>query len=130
MESDAMWKILIDRQKEEEAYRKTDSNERLQKAITQQMYGSQDEIYEPGDSVLFKENGKDRWSGPSKVTSVEGSKVRVIHSRYERTVAKCRVQPLEIKRYIDETEDNESVELDGEELKSYLQKIRDHVSSK
>jgi hypothetical protein len=27
-------------------------------------------------------------------------------------------------------EDNESVELDGEELKSYLQKIRDHISSK
>ena len=27
-------------------------------------------------------------------------------------------------------EDNESVELDGEELKSYLQKIRDHIDNK
>ena len=32
--------------------------------------------------------------------------------------------------YTMKEEDNETVELDGEELKSYLQKIRDHVSSK
>ncbi|MAW83231.1 MAG: hypothetical protein CL832_02120 [Crocinitomicaceae bacterium] len=32
--------------------------------------------------------------------------------------------------YTMKEEDNESVELDGEELKSYLQKIRDHISSK
>ena len=54
VESDVMRKILTDRQKAEEVYRKIDSNERLQKAMTQQTYGFQDEVYKPGDSVLFK----------------------------------------------------------------------------
>ena len=36
--------------------------------------------------MLFKEEGIDRWSGPGKVTGMEGSKVRLVHSGYDRTV--------------------------------------------
>ena len=65
--------------------------------------------------MLYKEEGKERWAGPAKVTGIEGNKVRVIDSGYNRTVPKCRVMPVEIKRdvVIDEaasTDEEEQVE--------------------
>ena len=100
VDSDAVRKLLIYRQKAEEIYRQIDSSERIQKAMAQQSYGYQDSIYKAGDSVFYKEEGKDRWAGPAKVTGVEGNKVRVIHSGYDRTVPKCRVMPAEERQDI------------------------------
>ena len=119
IESDAVRKLLSYRQQAEEIYRKVDSSERLQKAMAQQTYGYQDEVYQPGDSVFYKEEGKDRWAGPAKVTGVEGNKVRVIHSGYDRTVPKCRVMPTEVRKdvVIDEAADDEEADKDEEEDK-------------
>ena len=115
VESDKFRNIFIKRQEAENLYRKIDSNERLQKAITQQTYGYQDEHYEPGELVLFKEEQTNRWSGPAKVTGVEGNKVRVIHSGYDRTIPKCRVQPYESKRFkVDEEKDQTKLESEAE----------------
>ena len=43
-------------------YRKIDSNERIQKALSQQTYGYIDETYNMGDVVLFKEVNTEKMS--------------------------------------------------------------------
>ena len=77
---------LLSRQKAEQLYRLIDSNERLQKTWAQKTSGAVNVIYTPGDIVLFKEKDKSKWSGPAKVTDVDGSKIRMIYGGYERTV--------------------------------------------
>ena len=52
--------------------------------------------------MLFKEDGKSRWSGPGKVTGMEGNKVRIIQSGYDRTVPTCRVIPYKDEKYLEE----------------------------
>ena len=98
LESDCFRKELINRQRAEDLYRNIDANERLQKCLSQRTYGYSDNKYKEGDEVLFKEEDKGRWSGPAKVTGMEGSKVRIIHAGYDRTVPSCRVIPFEDKR--------------------------------
>ena len=109
VESDNFRSEFINRQKAEELFRKYDSNERIQKILAQRTYGYSDQKYQEGQMVLFKEEGKNRWSGPGKVTGMEGSKVRIIHAGYDRTVPSCRVMPFK-----DELEviDNNSEYLD------------------
>ena len=92
-ESDVFRKEFVNRQKAETEYRKVDANERIQKALAQQTYGYADMAYSVGDAVFFLEDGKSKWSGPGKVTGVEGTKIRLIHSGYDRTVPNCRVIP-------------------------------------
>ena len=86
---DMFRKEFVTRQKAEEIFRKTDASERLQKAMKKQTYGYNDFQYNEGDSVLFKEDGKDRWSGPGKVN---GNKIRIVFGGFERTVPACRLQ--------------------------------------
>ena len=55
------------------------------------------------DLILYKEDDRNRWSGPAKVTGCEGNKVRVVHAGYDRTVPLCRVIPfVEEKHLADE----------------------------
>ena len=95
VESDRFRNDLINRQRAEELFRKFDSNERIKKLLTQRTYGYGDQKFSEGELILFKEEGKNRWSGPAKVTGTEGNKVRIIHSGYDRTVPICRVIPYE-----------------------------------
>ena len=74
VESDCFRKELINRQKSEDLYRKIDANSRIQKVLAQKTYGYTDNSYQSGDLVLFKENEKNRWSGPAQVTGMEGVK--------------------------------------------------------
>ena len=50
--------------------------------------------------MIFKEEGKEKWSGPAKVTSTEGNKIRIVHNGYERTVPACNVMPYNQERYV------------------------------
>ena len=93
IESDTFRKEFINRQKAEETFRQYDANERIQKVLAQRAYGYDDIKYSEGEKVLFKEEGKNRWTGPGKVTGMEGSKVRIVHAGYDRTVPACRVIP-------------------------------------
>ena len=52
----------------EDIFRKVDSNERIQKALAKQTHGYNNHKYYEGDEVFFKEKGKDKWSGPAKVS--------------------------------------------------------------
>lgn len=120
VESDKFRLDFINRQKAEEIYRKIDSNERIQKALSQQTYGYIDETYNMGDVVLFKEVNTEKWSGPARVTGIDGSKVRVNYAGYERTVHKARVQPFNSEKSIiddnnkDTDEKNNDDEIDAE----------------
>ena len=80
----------------EECFRKIDANKRIQKRLAQQTHGYVDSKYHEGEKVFFKEQGKEKWSGPAKVTGEEGSKVRIIHAGYDRTVPKYRVIPAKL----------------------------------
>ena len=104
VESDVFRREFINRQKAEELFRKYDSNERIQKILAQNTYGYSDQKYQEGEMVYFKEEGKNRWSGPAKVTGMEGSKVRIIHAGYDRTVPACRVIPY--KRELEIVDDD------------------------
>ena len=53
VESDWFREELSRRQRAEELYRKIDSNERLQKLMSQATSGATDAVYYPGDQVLF-----------------------------------------------------------------------------
>ena len=99
-ESDEIRRQFAYRLEAEENYRKIDSNQRIKKALVQQIQGYNDYKYFEGDAVFFKEEGKDKWSGPAKVTGQEGSKVRIIHAGYSRTVPACRVLPVDQEKVI------------------------------
>ena len=63
---------------------------------------------------FFKEEGKDKWSGPAKVTGQEGSKIRIIHAGYDRTVPACRVIPKFPDKVIVEEDPNSSYGIEEE----------------
>ena len=105
VESDVFRRELINRQRSEELYRKIDANARIQKALAQQAHGYLDHKYSAGDMIIFKEDGKNRWTGPAKVTGTENSKVRIIHAGYDRTVPACRVLPFKEEKHEDESEE-------------------------
>ena len=109
-ESDSFRRELVNRQKAEELYRKIDASERIQKCLAQKTYGYSDNKYSEGDKVLFKENDKGRWSGPGKVTGMEGNKVRIIHAGYDRTVPTCRVMPFNDEKDIIEENDERTID--------------------
>ena len=49
---------------------------------------------------MFKEEGTDKWSGPGKVVGKEGTKIKISHMGYYRTVLACRVMPYQNKKYV------------------------------
>ena len=121
-ESDSFRREFVNRQYAEELYRKVDSNARLQKCLIQRTYGYADNKYSEGDAVLFKENDVGRWSGPAKVTGMEGTKVRIIHAGFDRTVPTCRVMPHDDeKEIVDENDVGEELIVEVSEDKSIIE---------
>ena len=136
-ESDVFRKEFVNRQKTETEYRKVDANERIQKVLAQQTYGYADIAYSVGDLVFFLEDGKSKWSGPGKVTGVEGSKVRLIHSGYDRTVPNCRVIPATSERTVidndeetkdDETKDEETMSVETKDDEPHTEEEEEEVA--
>ena len=113
-ESDSFRRAFGNRQLAEELYRKVDSNERIQKALAQNTQGYSDHRYSEGEQVLFKEDGKSRWSSPGQVTGMEGNKVRIIQAGYDRTVPACRVIPFKNEKYLEEEETDVEAENEDE----------------
>ena len=105
VESDSFRREFINRQRSEELYRKLDADDIIQKILAQRSYGYRDQRYSEGEQVLFKEKYKGRWYGPVKVTEMEGSKVRIIHAGYDRTVPACNVIPF--REEFEKKEDDE-----------------------
>ena len=114
VESDWFREEMSKRQRAEEIYRKVDSNERLQKLMTQRLTGAADAIYYPGDEVLFKEKDKSKWSGPAKVTNVVGNKVRMIFGGYERTVSSIDVAHFKDEKSIIKTKETDKKAMENQ----------------
>ena len=77
-ESGQFRKHFIQRQLFEDDFRKIDASERIQKALGQKAYGYADEHYDPGGEVLFKEDDKEKWTGPGKVTAMKKIKLFIL----------------------------------------------------
>ena len=116
-ESDALRRDFINRQRAEELFRKIDLNERIQKTMAGQVQGYVDASYMEGELVLYKEKNSEKWTGPGKVTGVEGSKVRIIHMVHDRTVPKKDVIPFQSKQYEVEENTIPSTGLEGQARK-------------
>ena len=61
VESEIFRKEFINRKKSEDLYRNFEAKDRIQKTFAQQTYGYKDFHYNVGNSVLFKEDGKNGW---------------------------------------------------------------------
>ena len=88
-ESDEVRKQFAYRMEAETIIRQVDTNERIKKAIAQQAHGYNDHKYCEGDEVFFKEEGKDKWSGPAKVIRTENSVFATSHVIF-RLLAKVK----------------------------------------
>ena len=60
------------------AYIQTEANERIRRALRTKIRAAE-QIYEHGDLVYYKRDGKDRWLGPAKVVFQDGKVVFVRH---------------------------------------------------
>ena len=60
------------------AYIETEANERIRRALRGKIRAAED-IFEKGDTVYYKREGKERWLGPATVVFQEGKVVFVRH---------------------------------------------------
>ena len=65
------------------AFREADNDKRLKKALSSRINSGNHNFYDIGDMVLFKEEGKSKWSGPAKVIGIDG---KVIHIKYGNNI--------------------------------------------
>ena len=69
------------------AFIEADNNERLKRALSSRINSYNDEFFELGDLVSFKEEDKSKWAGPGKVIGVDG---KVLILKYGNNT--CQVQ--------------------------------------
>ena len=84
---------MIRRVKSAELFRKNEVDERIKRMTSQNSRSYQNYDIQPGDEVLIKEDGKQRWQGPAKVVSIENVKIKVRINGNERNVHKSKVIP-------------------------------------
>lgn len=68
---------LIALRKSREEFIKSDANERIRRALSQNIRKTKDEDVEIGSYVYYKREGEDRWRGPARVIGKDG-KVNVL----------------------------------------------------
>ena len=84
------------------AYIETEANERIRRALRGKIRAAED-IFEKGDTVYYKREGKERWFGPATVVFQEGKVVFVRHGGIF-----VRVSPNRIERVNEILERHES----------------------
>ena len=84
------------------AYIETEANERIRRALRGKIRAAED-IFEKGDTVYYKREGKERWLGPATVVFQEGKVVFVRHGGIF-----IRVSPNRIERVNEILERHES----------------------
>ena len=84
------------------AYIETEANERIRRALRGKIRAAED-IFEKGDTVYYKREGKERWLGPATVVFQEGKVVFVRHGGIF-----VRVSPNRIERVNEILERHES----------------------
>ena len=84
------------------AYIQTEANERIRRALRGKIRAAED-IFENGDMVFYKREGKERWLGPATVVFQDGKVVFVRHGGIF-----VRVSPNRLKRIDQALDRNES----------------------
>ena len=72
------------------AFTEADCSERLQRALRHPVR-CDDEVYEPGEKVLFKKDGEQRWRGPAKVIAQDRKVVFLHYGSRLISVSTCRI---------------------------------------
>ena len=89
------------------AYIQTESNERIRRALRGKVRAAE-EIYERGDMVYYKREGKERWLGPATVVFQDGKVVFVRHGGVFVRVSPNRLNRIHDK--VDRTESRENTD--------------------
>ena len=94
--------------------RKSEANRRLIEAEKGRVQPNIDEIYEPGDKIIFLHKD-DKWEGPGTVAASDGNTFHVTLNGNYRKVAKCRSRRWfseedEIEASISSEDENEVAE--------------------
>ena len=55
------------------AFLEADNDDRLKRALSSRISSNNDEFFEPGDMISFKEENRTKWAGPAKIVAVDGS---------------------------------------------------------
>ena len=88
------------------AFIQTEADERIRRALRNKIRASE-EVFENGDSVFYKREGKERWLGPGKVVFQDGKVVFVRHGSVFVRVSPNRLQKS--NDYIAKSDDGDQV---------------------
>ena len=75
-------------------YRQYEASEKIKRLLAQKARAYEDYSFREGEEVIYKEDGKTKWSGPAKIISIDSVKIKVNHDGYARTLHKSEVMPL------------------------------------
>ena len=70
------------------AFLQADNDERLKRAISSRINSYNEEFFEIGDLVSFKEEDKNKWMGPGKVIGVDGKVLIIKYGNNSRRIHK------------------------------------------
>ena len=79
------------------AFMKSESSEKLQRALRHQIRSNDSENFDTGDMVYFKRPNIERWMGPGTVIGRENKQVLIKHGGTYVRVHPCRLQRYESK---------------------------------
>ena len=104
------------------AYIESERRERIRRALRHKVRAAE-EIYENGDVVYYKREGKDRWLGPATFVFQDGRVVFVRHC-----LIFVRVSPNRLRHVTRQTDENESE--DKEKTENMLDTIKETTAEK
>ena len=73
------------------AFAHANNDIRIKRALKSRLSATNDEFYQLGDKVFFKEENKLDWSGPAKVRGSEGKVVYIKYGNKYRRVHNSKV---------------------------------------
>ena len=98
------------------AFIESESDERLRRALRSKVRASE-QIFENGDNVFYKREGKDRWLGPGKVVFQDGKVVFVRHGGIF-----VRVSPNRLCKINNDSFNKEEGKMEEEKVRTIIEK--------
>ena len=86
------------------AYIQSEADERIRRALRNKVRASE-QVFEHGDRIFYKKEGRERWLGPGKVVFQDGKVVFVRHGAVFVRVSPNRLQ--KVNKWLDSTGEND-----------------------
>lgn len=112
--SEAFAKHLNTLYETRKAYIKTEADERIRRALRTKVRATE-QVFENGDKVFYKREGKERWLGPGTVVFQDGKVVFVRHGGVFVRVSPNRLNKAKVCFESKKDKSNSGQEIDGEE---------------